>query len=62
MTMLTESTLKADAAISRTMIDAGDYYIGIVEAGQTLRLLDLEGNQAADTRCARVYVGTLWRC
>ena len=49
MTLLTESTLKADGAISRTIIDAGDYYIGIVEAGQTLRILDLEGNQAADT-------------
>lgn len=49
MKMLTESTLKADGAISRTIIDAGDYFIGIVAAGQTLRLLDIEGNQAADT-------------
>ncbi|GAA6144604.1 urea amidolyase associated protein UAAP2 [Thalassolituus maritimus] len=47
--MLTESTLKADVAISRTLIDAGDYFIGVVKAGQTLRILDLEGNQAADT-------------
>jgi urea carboxylase-associated protein 1 len=47
--MLTESTLKADGAISRTLIDAGDYFIGVVKAGQTLRILDLEGNQAADT-------------
>lgn len=47
--MLTESTLKADVAISRTLIAAGDYFIGVVKAGQTLRILDLEGNQAADT-------------
>ena len=47
--MLTESTLKADGAMSRTIIDAGDYFIGIVAAGQTMRILDLEGNQAADT-------------
>ncbi|MEC8104598.1 MAG: urea amidolyase associated protein UAAP2 [Pseudomonadota bacterium] len=47
--MLTESTLKADGAISRTLIDAGDYFIGVVKAGHTLRILDLEGNQAADT-------------
>ncbi|WP_369985025.1 urea amidolyase associated protein UAAP2 [Thalassolituus sp.] len=47
--MLTESILKADGAISRTLIDAGDYFIGVVKAGQTLRILDLEGNQAADT-------------
>ncbi|WP_423895038.1 urea amidolyase associated protein UAAP2 [Candidatus Pelagadaptatus aseana] len=31
------------------MIDSGDYYIGVVKAGETLRILDLEGNQAADT-------------
>ena len=47
--MLTESTLKADGAMSRTIIDAGDYFIGIVAAGQTMRILDLEGNQTADT-------------
>ncbi|WP_027854001.1 urea amidolyase associated protein UAAP2 [Marinobacterium litorale] len=47
--MLTESTRQPEQAASRTTIDAGDYYIGIVKAGQTLRILDLEGNQAADT-------------
>jgi urea carboxylase-associated protein 1 len=47
--MLTASTRQPEQAVSRTRIDAGDYYIGTVKAGQTLRILDLEGNQAADT-------------
>ena len=47
--MIRESTLKADAAIDREIVPAGDYYMKVVKAGQTLRILDLEGNQAADT-------------
>lgn len=47
--MLTTSPRKSDQATLRQVIDAGDYYIGRVNAGQTLRILDLEGNQAADT-------------
>ncbi|WP_416395807.1 urea amidolyase associated protein UAAP2 [Allohahella sp. A8] len=47
--MLTTSTLEPGDASSRTTIDAGDYFIGRVSAGQTMRILDLEGNQAADT-------------
>ncbi|MAM87341.1 MAG: urea carboxylase [unclassified Hahellaceae] len=47
--MLTTSTLEPADASLRTTIDAGDYFIGRVNAGQTLRILDLEGNQAADT-------------
>lgn len=47
--MLTESNLKPVNAICREVIDAGDYYIGVVKAGETFRILDLEGNQAADT-------------
>ena len=47
--MLTESKLLPEQAVSRTVVDAGDYWIGVVEAGQTFRILDLEGNQAADT-------------
>ena len=31
------------------MVDAGDYWMHVVQEGQTLRILDLEGNQAADT-------------
>jgi len=45
----TESTLQPDAAIYRHVIPAGDYWIHRIEAGQTLRIVDLEGNQAADT-------------
>ncbi|WP_241608067.1 urea amidolyase associated protein UAAP2 [Rosenbergiella australiborealis] len=30
-------------------IDAGDYWLHRIEAGQTLRIIDCEGNQAADT-------------
>jgi urea carboxylase-associated protein 1 len=47
--MIRESILKADAAIDREIVPAGDYYMKVVKAGQTLRILDLEGNQAADT-------------
>ena len=44
-----ESTLQpADASLDETVL-AGDYYLGTVKAGQTLRIIDLEGNQAADT-------------
>ncbi|GAB2802447.1 urea carboxylase-associated family protein [Halomonas shantousis] len=47
--MIIESTQRPENAVSRTIVDAGDHYIGIVKTGQTLRILDLEGNQAADT-------------
>ncbi len=47
--MIKTSSRQPETASQRTNIGAGDYYIGIVKAGQTLRLLDLEGNQAADT-------------
>lgn len=47
--MLTKSTREPAEACSRNTIDAGDYFIGLVRAGQTIRILDLEGNQAADT-------------
>ncbi len=47
--MLTESNLKTEQAICREIVDAGDYYFGVVKAGETFRILDIEGNQAADT-------------
>lgn len=47
--MLTKSKLIDANATSRDIVDSGDYYIGTVKAGQTLRILDIEGNQAADT-------------
>lgn len=47
--MIVESPFKAENAFVREVVDAGDYYIGVVKQGETLRILDLEGNQAADT-------------
>ncbi len=47
--MLTESPRQAEQAIDRKQVMAGDYYLQRIDAGQTLRILDLEGNQAADT-------------
>ena len=47
--MLTESQLLAENASFREVVDSGDYFIGTIKKGQTLRILDLEGNQAADT-------------
>lgn len=47
--MIKESSLAADSAVYRQVVDAGDYWMRVVNQGQTLRILDLEGNQAADT-------------
>ncbi|WP_409439268.1 urea amidolyase associated protein UAAP2 [Psychromonas sp. GE-S-Ul-11] len=47
--MIAESPLQAEQAVRRDIVPAGDYYMKVVKAGQTLRILDLEGNQAADT-------------
>ncbi|WP_165311281.1 urea amidolyase associated protein UAAP2 [Vibrio ziniensis] len=47
--MIVESSLQADQAVRRDIVLAGDYYMKVVKKGQTVRILDLEGNQAADT-------------
>ncbi|WP_455374709.1 urea amidolyase associated protein UAAP2 [Kaarinaea lacus] len=47
--MIKESALMPDNAISREVVPAGDYFMKVVNKGQTFRILDLEGNQAADT-------------
>lgn len=47
--MIKHSERLADTALRREKIDAGDYYIAKLGAGEVLRILDLEGNQAADT-------------
>jgi len=47
--MIKESTLVAEDAVDSRIVPAGDYYMQVVRAGQTFRILDLEGNQAADT-------------
>ncbi|MEQ8289573.1 MAG: urea carboxylase-associated family protein [Gammaproteobacteria bacterium] len=47
--MIRESKLEIEHAVYRQVVDAGDYWMHVVKQGQTLRILDLEGNQAADT-------------
>ncbi len=46
---ITESKLDAASAIMTTVVPAGEPWVGTVKAGQTLRIVDLEGNQAVDT-------------
>ena len=38
-----------EAAVYRKIVPAGDYWMEVVRQGQTVRIVDLEGNQAADT-------------
>ena len=47
--MLTESTLNPEDAVYREVIPAGEYWLHEIKQGQVFRILDLEGNQAADT-------------
>ena len=47
--MIVESTKQPADAVYREVVEAGDYWMQLVKRGQTLRILDLEGNQAADT-------------
>jgi urea carboxylase-associated protein 1 len=47
--MLKASRLQPETAAYRKTVPAGDYWVHRVEAGQVLRIVDLEGNQAADT-------------
>jgi urea carboxylase-associated protein 1 len=47
--MRKESELLPGEALFRQVIPAGDYWIDTVKTGQTLRIVDMEGNQAADT-------------
>jgi urea carboxylase-associated protein 1 len=47
--MIKESHLTAGTASYRKVVPAGDYWMHIVKKGETFRILDLEGNQAADT-------------
>lgn len=47
--MIVESVLRAQDAYFRQVVPAGDYWMQVIKQGQTLRILDLEGNQAADT-------------
>jgi uncharacterized protein len=47
--MRKDSGLLPGEAMFRQVIPAGDYWIDIVKSGQVLRIVDVEGNQAADT-------------
>ena len=47
--MIKTSTLTAEKASKRDVVLAGDYYLQVVNKGQTVRILDIEGNQVADT-------------
>jgi len=46
---LVESTLEPGKAVYRAVVPAGEPWMHEVQAGQYLRIVDLEGNQAADT-------------
>lgn len=46
---MTASQKQPEQALYRHVIAAGEPYVGDLKQGQTLRLLDLEGNQAVDT-------------
>jgi urea carboxylase-associated protein 1 len=47
--MTATSELVPGEALFRHIIPAGDYWIDTLRRGQRLRIVDLEGNQAADT-------------
>jgi urea carboxylase-associated protein 1 len=46
---LVASTLDPNAAARREIVTAGSAWLAELKRGQTLRILDLEGNQAVDT-------------
>lgn len=47
--MIRESKLGKENAVASIVVGAGDYLLKEIKQGQTFRILDLEGNQAADT-------------
>jgi urea carboxylase-associated protein 1 len=49
MSTLAASTLDPATAVYTHTVPAGEPWLHIVKKGQTLRILDLEGNQAVDT-------------
>jgi uncharacterized protein len=46
---LNESRLDPEAAVMDVVVAAGEPWIGVIAEGQTLRIVDLAGNQAVDT-------------
>ncbi len=47
--MIKESQQQPQNACYRDTVGAGDYFLKVINAGQTFRIVDLKGNQAADT-------------
>lgn len=47
--MIIESALAPESARYREIVPAGEYWMQVIKKNQVLRILDLEGNQAADT-------------
>ena len=47
--MLRESSLDPGTARHRRIIPAGEYWLDVIREGETFRIVDVEGNQAADT-------------
>ncbi len=47
--MITQSRYDEKTAGFRAVVAAGDYFLQRVDKGQVVRIVDLEGNQAADT-------------
>ncbi len=43
------SSLRPEAALKSFVVEAGDSFVHEVHRGQTIRIVDLEGNQAVDT-------------
>ena len=47
--MIVESMRDVAKAYRCDRVNSGDYYLELIPKGHVVRLLDLEGNQAADT-------------
>ena len=47
--MIEESPRSPEAASFRQAVDSGEYFLHVVPSGAVVRIVDLEGNQAADT-------------
>lgn len=47
--MIQESRRRVEHAQFRQVVKAGEYFLRTIKVGDTIRILDLEGNQAADT-------------
>jgi uncharacterized protein len=48
-TILKESSLQREQALRSFVVEAGDPFVLEIAEGQTVRIVDLEGNQAVDT-------------